>query len=1006
MRERNETPLAPLRILFLAVLVLGTAAAAFAGPTTDPEDGVPQGDLALAKAYWVLEDTLAWNPGTLPGDAVVALHYSEDGTLTLGDGGVTGGNFALTLDPDPAGLPAAVTAKFPHIAGYQAFKIKADDLDRVPQVLKGQIAVSATAGDGTPIDATAAQIPGVLDDLFPYDGPLGAEIVPGLTILRVWAPTAQKVTPIIFDDADPQTAGIPADMKQNKRTGVWFAEGGADWVGKYYLYEVRVWAPSTGRIETHRVTDPYSLSLSADSARTQIVDLDDPALKPRGWDRMFKPRLAAPEDISIYELHVRDFSWVDPAVAGADRGTFNALADRWSYGLRHLRLLRRWGLTHVNLLPAFDFATVPERREDQVELDFDLLASYPPDSEMQQAAVAAIEDQDGFNQGYDPWHYTVPEGSYSSDPDGPQRILEFRRMVQALNRNALRVVMDVVYSHTYSAGQDAGSVLDKLVPGYYHRLNADGMIETSSCCPNTATEHAMMEKLMIDSLVTWARDYKVDGFRFDLMGHHPKSTMIKIRQAMDALTLHGSGVDGTQIYLYGEGWDFGEVAGGARFEQATQANMAGTGIGSFNDRGRDAIRGGGPAGGLQEQGFATGLYYDPNATDQGSPEDQAERLKLLADWIRVSLAGALKNFPLIDRDGNPVLGSQVDYYGQPAGYALDPQETVNYAASHEYETFFDALQLKAPAGTAMSDRVRVQNMANSLIALGQGIPFFHAGQDMLRSKSMDRDSFNSGDWFNQLDFTYQSNNWGGGLPVASKNQDNWPVLEPLLADPLLLPGPGDVKAASRHMLEMLRIRRSSRLFRLQNETEVINRLGFLNTGPDQVPGLIVMTLADPDGGFDRFNEMIVVLFNATDDPLDFAAPSLAGMDFDLHWGHKTSADPVVKTSSFAAASTFSVPARTTAAFTARRAPARQIELLIGDVERLVSGGALGGGQGDALFSELEGALASLAAGQTRAVTDRFDVFAQKVEAYVSAGILTAELGEELTGAAAGVLVQP
>ena len=967
--------------------------------------GGPTGNLNLSQGYWVLEDTLAWRPGSLPGDAAVALHYSADGNLTLEDEGVAGADGALTLTPDPEGLPAGVTEKFPHLTGYQAFRIDAADLEMVPEILRGQIAISAQASDGTPIDASSLQIPGVLDDLYAYDGPLGAEISGSGVTLRVWAPTAQNVTLYLYDDADPATTGTPVPMTRTL-SGVWTASGDADWVGKYYLYEAVVWAPTTGQIETNRVTDPYSLSLSANSARSQIVDMDDPALKPRLWDRLRKPRLPAPEDVSIYELHVRDFSWVDPAVSEENRGTFNAFAEGWSYGLRHLRLLRLWGLTHIHLLPAFDIATVTERREDQVELDFDLLASYPPDSEMQQAAVTAVEDQDGFNWGYDPWHYTVPEGSYSTDPDGPQRILEFRRMVQALNWNGLRVVMDVVYNHTNSAGQNDKSVLDKLVPGYYHRLSADGAIETSSCCPNTASEHTMMEKLMIDSLVTWARDYKVDGFRFDLMGHHSKSNMIKIRQAMDELTRRRDGVAGCEIYLYGEGWNFGEVANNARFEQATQANMAGTGIGTFNDRGRDGIRGGGPFSGLQEQGFATGLYYDPNATDQGSPETQAERLRQLSDWIRVSLAGALADYPLIDRNGDAVLGSMVDYNGQQAGYTQDPQEIINYAAAHDNETFFDALQLKVPLGTAMSDRVRVQNMANSLIALGQGIPFFHAGQDMLRSKSMDRDSFNSGDWFNQLDFTYQSNNWGGGLPVASKNLDNWPLFAPLLADPSLQPMPEDIQTAARHMREMLRIRKSSRLFRLPTGTDVIERLGFLNTGPNQVPGLIVMTLADADGAFDRFHEMIVVLFNATDDPQDFAAPSLAGFDFRQHWAHRTSADPVVKTSSWdGGSSTFSVPARTTAVFVARRAAGLQLQLLLGDVDGLVEGGSLAAGEGGALRSELEKAAASLSGGQANIVARQLEAFSQQVAALVSSGSLSAEQGEELTGAASGIVDQ-
>jgi pullulanase len=467
--------------------------------------------------------------------------------------------------------------------------------------------------------------------------------------------------------------------------------------------------------------------------------------------------------------------------------------------------------------------------------------------------------------------------------------------------------------------------------------------------------------------------------------------MIKIREAFDALTPADAGVDGSQIYIYGEGWNFGEVANGARFVQATQANMAGTGIGSFNDRIRDGVRGGGPFSGLQEQGFATGLFYDPNATDQGSPADQEARLRLEADWIRVSLAGALGNYPLVDRFGNAVLGSQIDYNGQQAGYTLDPQEIINYAAAHDNETLFDAVQLKLPLGTSTSERVRAQNMANSIIALGQGVPFFHAGQDMLRSKSMDRDSFNSGDWFNRLDFTYQWNNWGAGLPVASKNQDNWPLFAPLLADPALAVGPADIEAAAEHLRELMRIRKSSGLFRLPSEAEVVSRVGFLNTGPSQISGLIVMTLSDPDGGVDRMREQIAVLFNATDDPQSYVAATLAGFAFDLHEVQQASSDPLVATASFDAAGTsFFVPGRTTAVFVAKRPVDEQLALLIEDIDGLVDEGVLRRGRANALRTKLIRAARSWARGRSNAAANQIGAFINQVEAFVRAHILTPE----------------
>ena len=229
---------------------------------------------------------------------------------------------------------------------------------------------------------------------------------------------------------------------------------------------------------------------------------------------------------SIYELHVRDFSASDSSVPAAQRGTYAAFTGNGD-GMKELRKLAQDGLTHVHLLPVFDMATVPERKADRVEPGCDL-ASMPADSELQQACVMGSAAKDSFNWGYDPLHYTVPEGSYASEPDGSARIKEFRSMVGGLNGAGLRVVMDVVYNHTHAAGQDPTSVLDRIVPGYYHRLLDDGAVATSTCCANTAPEHAMMGRLVVDSIVTWAKQYKVDGFRFDLMGHHPKANILAV----------------------------------------------------------------------------------------------------------------------------------------------------------------------------------------------------------------------------------------------------------------------------------------------------------------------------------------------------------------------------------------------------------------------------------------------------------------------------------------------
>lgn len=942
-----------------------------------------RGNLRLSKAHWVSTDTIAWNPSALEAGAQVRLHFDADAGLSLDATGVVGVD-SIPLVEDPAGLSEETKALFPHLQNFKAFKLQNIESNLIRQILKGQLAVSASDSEGEPIDATGVQIPGVLDELFFYGGELGPVFVNEGLALKVWAPTAQSVQLHLFDDSSASSPSLAVPMTEDPQTGVWRADGPLEWNRKFYLYQVQVYSPSTGRIETNLVTDPYSFSLAADSKRSQIVNLLDGDLKPEGWESLQKPPLSAPEDIAIYELHVRDFSIADGSVPEGDRGKFTAFGHTDSTGMQHLSRLARSGLTHVHLLPSFDFATVPEKEEDQLEPAGDL-ASYPPDSGQQQAAIAAVKDQDGFNWGYDPFHFTVPEGSYSTDPDGTARILEFREMVQSLNQAGLRVVMDVVYNHTTAAGQNEKAVLDKIVPGYYHRLSLEGVVETSSCCPNTATEHKMMEKLMIDSVLTWVRLYQVDGFRFDLMGHHMKSNMVKLRQALDSLTLQGDGVDGAAIYVYGEGWNFGEVADNARGVNATQRNMAGTGIGTFNDRLRDGVRGGNPFSNVRDQGFVNGLFYDSNGTPQG---DEKGTLLHISDWIRIGLAGMLADYRLVDSGGNLVRADEVDYFGQRAGYTADPQEDINYSESHDNETLFDAIQLKASDQATLAERVRMHKLGISLVSLGQGVPFFQAGHEMLRSKSMDRDSFNSGDWFNQLDYTFQTNNWGKGLPSAEKNQDNWPIMQPLLADPALKPAPSDLEGTVGHFEEMLRIRNSSPLFRLRRAEQVHSSLHFQNTGPDQIPGLIVMILSDLEGEIDRRTQQIVTLFNARKEAVTFPLSTWNGEPYALHSIQMNSSDPVVKTSGFESDSgEFFVPAQTAAVFLSARPAGQRIDLLMADVQALVHQGQLNQGQGNSLVSKLQNVLHQFNAGKNRPAAEMLQAFLNEVEGLARSGIL-------------------
>jgi pullulanase len=877
-----------------------------------------------AQAHWLTEDTIAW-PVEFGSRAEFILHHDPSGEIRVTQDGLQGGQ-QIRLEFVDDNLDLLLAEKFPHLRHAVQLRIPPEFLPDVPAILKGQLAVSVSGLDGNILTATALQIPGVLDDLYSNDESLGISWKADSPTLRVWAPTARSVTLHLFDSANPDSNSSPFPMELAPETGIWSITGDPGWKNKFYLYEVAVFVRQAGQVVQNFVTDPYSISLSTNSTRSQIVNLDDAGLKPEGWDELTLPDLQAPEDAVIYELHVRDFSALDDSVPAEYRGTYLAFTEIQSNGMRHLSRLAQAGLTHVHLLPVFDFATVNENRVEWAKPDNERLASLPPDSPEQQSILSEIRGQDGYNWGYDPFHYTTPEGSYATNPEGSDRILEFRRMVSALNQTGLRVVIDVVYNHTHAAGQSEKSVLDRIVPGYYHRLDANGNVTTSTCCPNTASEHAMMEKLMIDSTLTWAKAYKVSGFRFDLMGHHMVRNMRNVRTSLDQLVLENDAGFGKSIILYGEGWNFGEVAGNARGENATQQNLAGSGIASFNDRIRDAARGGNPFSGLQDQGFATGLYTDPNETDSLPPESQLAKLLELTDQIRLSMSGNLMDYLLENYEGLQVSGSQVGYNGQPAGYTKDPQENLVYVSSHDNETLFDAIQYKAPFHTSLAERVRMQNLALSLVAFSQGIPFFASGSELLQSKSLDRDSYDSGDWFNRLDFTYQSNNWGVGLPPKEKNEANWPLMQTLLSQENLKPGPEHIQTNLAHFEEILEIRRSSPLFRLRTAEQVSRQVHFFNTGAGQILGLIIMSISDdPNSPLDDQYDLVVAVINAGKREVSYQVTDWFDQPLRLHPVLAQSSDPLVRTANFdAPTATFHIPTRTAAVFVLPKEKSEQI----------------------------------------------------------------------------------
>jgi len=864
-----------------------------------------------ARAVWLNRNMVQWPGVTTEAGARFKLYHSAQGRmLALPHQPISGADGSLPLAVFAEQISDAAAQRFKYLPPGVRLELKAADAQRLRTLHTQQLVLVKETLSGEVIAATATQIAGALDDLYAAadaEQNLGVSIERGTTRFKLWAPTARRVTLCRFKTGDGQAVEA-SGMSLQAATGVWSTQFPSDLTGSYYSYLVDVFVRGVGLVR-NRVTDPYSVSLTTDSRRSYVAQLDDSKLKPIGWDKSRSPaKLAAQTDMVIYELHVRDFSINDASVSAPHRGKYLAFTESKSRGMRHLKALADAGLTDVHLLPVFDIASVPE-----AGCLTPTIPSAAPDSEAQQAAVSTVAARDCFNWGYDPYHFNAPEGSYATDPlDGARRVVELRQMVMALHAAGLRVGMDVVYNHTSAAGQNEKSVLDRVVPGYYQRLTLDGEVEHSTCCDNTATENRMMAKLMSDSVLLWAQQYKIDSFRFDLMGHQPRSAMESLQTRLDASL-------GRHINLIGEGWDFGEVAHGARFVQASQLSLNGSGIGTFSDRARDAVRGGGHGvAGLdmiKNQGYINGLIYDPNEqADRARPRSD---LLQAADMVRVGLAGTLRDYAMNTYQGRTQALQDIDYHGQSAGYVSEPGEVVNYVENHDNQTLFDINAYRLPLGTSREDRMRAQTLGAAIVAFSQGVAYFHAGQDVLRSKSMDANSFDSGDWFNRIDWTYRDNQFGSGAPPKSDNASMYPYIKPLLANADIKPRPDDIAKARDMFLDLLRIRSSSTLFRLRSADDVKARLHFHNTGAAQEPTVIAGQLNGEGYPGAKFKSLIYFInVDKTSHQLDI--PDARGHGYVLHPVHLAADAADSRPAQLArfdpAAGAFNIPARSAVVF--------------------------------------------------------------------------------------------
>lgn len=531
------------------------------------------------------------------------------------------------------------------------------------------------------------------EEKYTYAGDdLGSIYSKDSTAFRVYAPTAEAVTLNLYEDGLHGEAYERIEMKSAEH-GTYKLTVSGDLHKKYYTYTAKI----NGK-ESEAV-DPYAKAVGANGIRGMVVDLN--ATNPEGFVNEIRPKKINTTDAVLYELHIRDFS-IDESSGMKYKGKYKAFTeegtvnkDNLKTGIDHIKEL---GVTHVHLLPAFDYGSVDETKLDVPQ----------------------------FNWGYDPVNYNVPEGSYSTDPfHGEVRIKEFKEMVQALHKKGICVVMDVVYNHVFDAEKFC---YQKIVPNYFFRMDGDKFADASACGNETASNHSMVRKFMVDSLKYWAEEYHIDGFRFDLMAIHDITTMNEIRKALNEVD--------ENILIYGEGW----AADAPLMPEEECALKKYTyrmpGIAAFSDDLRDAIKG--SVFEELEKGFVSG---------------EAD----LEELIQFGVTGAVGHSQLYKKD--------VSYKQEiPKPWAASPSQCVNYTSCHDNYTLWDKLVV-SNSGKTREDILEMNKLAAAIIFTSQGIPFIHAGEEIVRSKpdetkeyGYEENSFKSSDKINSIKWNTKQEN--------------------------------------------------------------------------------------------------------------------------------------------------------------------------------------------------------------------------------------------------------
>ncbi|MBN2486457.1 MAG: type I pullulanase [Bacteroidales bacterium] len=516
------------------------------------------------------------------------------------------------------------------------------------------------------------------------DENLWTEYTSRYAVFKIWSPVAEEVRLNIYDrgHGDDLTESFLLDQKEN---GLWKIKLRGDYKGIYYTFSVKY----KGRFldETPGI---YATAVGVNGHRAMIIDLED--TNPEGWHNQSRPKLNSFNDIVLYELHVRDMT-IDPKSGSSFPGKYIGLIETGTKnkeghctGIDHIKAL---GVTHVHLLPVFDYFMVDE---------------------------AALHNPQ-FNWGYDPHNYNTPEGSYSTDPFNAEvRIKEFKQMVMGFHKNGIRVIMDVVFNHTYLT---ENSLFNREVPGYYYRQAKDGGWSNASGCGNeTASERAMMRKYIIESCKFWATEYKIDGFRFDLMGVHDIETLNLLSEELKK-------IDPT-IFVYGEGW----TGGSSPLPEALRAMKANTlkltDIAAFSDDMRDGVK---------------GNVFDNKSTGFVSGA------KGLEETIKFGVVGSTYH---------PGIDYKKCKYSKKH-WAPKPSQAIGYVSCHDNNTLYDKLIISRP-DAPLADIRKMHRLANAIVLTSQSVPFLHAGVEMMRTKYGEHNTYNLPDDINRIEWNWKTQN--------------------------------------------------------------------------------------------------------------------------------------------------------------------------------------------------------------------------------------------------------